>query len=344
MIDTGNDTLKSVGQLVAKKCSNIVIISHENPDGDAIGSSVGLAEILQNSGHRVSVILPNDYPDFLKWFSSTVEILIYESHKKDVEEKLKEADLLFCLDFNEVKRSGKLKKQLLKFSKPKILIDHHMQPSLFCDYIISEPSYCSTAELIFDTAYKLNLASSINYNAAEALYTGILTDTGSFNHNISRANVFRVVSELLKYGINTDKIHSNVYHNFSIERMKLLGYCLNEKMEVLPELRTAVISLTKAEQAKYNFQIGDYEGFVNFPLSIKNIVFSALFIEKEGLIKASFRSKGSFPSNKFSKDHFNGGGHVNAAGGESRESLEKTLENFRHLLMRYKHQLINTEI
>ncbi|MDR2909821.1 MAG: bifunctional oligoribonuclease/PAP phosphatase NrnA [Bacteroidales bacterium] len=344
MIGTENEILKSVGQFIAKKCNNIVIMSHENPDGDAVGSAVGLAEILQNNGHNVSIIFPNDYPYFLKWFSSKIEILIYDNQKKNIEEKMKKADLLFCLDFNEVKRAGKLKKQLLEFSKPKILIDHHLQPSLFCDYIISEPSYCSTAELIFDTVHKLNLASSINYNAAEALYTGILTDTGSFSHNISRANVFRVVSELLRYGINADKIHSNIYHNFSVERMKLLGYCLNEKMEILTELRTAVISLTKEEQAKYNFQIGDYEGFVNYPLSIKNIVFSALFIEKEGLVKASFRSKGSFPSNKFSKDHFNGGGHLNAAGGESSESLDETLGNFKHLLMHYKHQLINTKI
>lgn len=342
--NTGNDIFKSVGQLLAKDCGNIVVIIHENPDGDAIGSAVGFAEILQNSGHNVSIISSNDYPVFLKWFSSEIEILIYENQKKKSEKKIMESDLIFCLDFNEVKRAGKLRKQLLEFSKPKILIDHHPLPSLFCDYIISEPSYSSTAELIFDTVQKLNLAPFINYNAAEALYTGILTDTGSFSYNISRPNVFKVVYELLKYGINADKIQAEIYNNFSVERMKLLGYCLSEKMEVFPELRAAVISLTKEEQVKYNFQIGDYEGFVNYPLSIKDIVFSALFIEKESVVKASFRSKGSFPSNKFSKDHFNGGGHLNAAGGESNENLDKTLENFRQLLMQYKQKLINTKI
>jgi len=342
--NTGSDIFKSVGQLLAKKHSNIVIMPHENPDGDAIGSAIGFAEILQNSGQNVSIVSPNNYPGFLKWFSSGVEILIYENHKKDAIKKIQAADLLFCLDFNETKRAGKLEKQLLEFSKPKVLIDHHPLLLSFCDYTISEPAYSSTAELIFDAAVQLNLAPFINYNAAEALYTGILTDTGSFSHSISRANVFKVVSELLKYGINTNKVQSNVYHNFSAERMKLLGYCLNEKMEVFAELRTAVISLTKEEQLKYNFRIGDSEGFVNYPLSIKNIVFSALFIEKEGLVKASFRSKGSFSVNEFSRDHFNGGGHLNAAGGESNENLDITLEKFRQLLTQYKYQLINTKI
>ena len=343
---TGNEIFKSVRQLLAKKRNNIVIMPHENSDGDAIGSAIGFAEILQNSGQNVSIVTPNNYPFFLKWFSSEIEILIYEKrkHRKNAQQKFQEADLLFCLDFNEAKRAGKLKKQLQEFSKPKVLIDHHPLQSSFCDYIISEPTYSSTAELIFDVAVKLDLTSFMNYNAAEALYAGILTDTGSFSHNISRANVFNVVSELLKYGLNTDKIQSNIYHNFSAERMKLLGYCLNEKMEVLTELRTAIISLTKEEQVKYNFQIGDAEGFVNYPLSIANIVFSALFIEKEGLVKASFRSKGSFPVNELSKNHFHGGGHLNAAGGESNECLDKTLENFKQLLTQYKHQLINTEI
>ena len=342
--NTGNEIFKSVGQLFAKKRSNIVVVPHENPDGDAIGSAIGFAEILKNSWQNVSIALPNNYPDFLKWFSSKIEILIYENNGKKAKNKIQAADLLFCLDFNESKRAGKLEKQILAFSKPKVLIDHHPQPSLFCDYTISEPTYSSTAELIYDVAVRLNLVPFINYNAAEALYTGILTDTGSFSHNISRANVFNVVSELLKYGINTGKIQSNVYNNFSAERMKLLGYCLNEKMEVFPELRTAVISLTKEEQVKYNFQIGDSEGFVNYPLSIINIVFSALFIEKEGFVKASFRSKGSFPVNEFSKAHFNGNGHLNAAGGESSESLDKTLEKFRQLLVQYKNQLMNTKI
>ena len=342
--NTGNEILKSVGQLLAKERSNIVVVPHENPDGDAVGSAIGLAEILQNNGHNVSIVLPNNYPNFLKWFSSGIEILIYERRKKKARERIDAADLLFCLDFNEPKRAGKLEKQLIEFSKPKILIDHHPLPDPFCDYIISEPAYSSTSELIFDVAVKLGKAPFINYNAAEALYVGILTDTGSFSHSISRPNVFNVVSKLLKYGINVDKIQSNIYHNFSAERMKLLGYCLNEKMEVFNELRTAVISLTKEEQAKYNFQIGDSEGFVNYPLSISDVVFSALFIEKEEWVKASFRSKGSFSVNEFSRNHFNGGGHLNAAGGESNETLEKTLEKFKKLLIQYKYQLINTKI
>jgi bifunctional oligoribonuclease and PAP phosphatase NrnA len=342
--NTGNEIYKSLGLILAKTQRNIVVIPHEYPDGDAIGSAIGFAEIMKNSGHNVSVVSPNRYPDFLKWFSSDIEILIYENQKKLAQEKIKEADVMFCLDFNEAKRAGSLEKQILKFTNSKVLIDHHPQPTFFCDITISEPVYSSTAELIYDVVLQLGLESFINHNAAEALYTGILTDTGSFSHNISRANVFKVVSELLKFGINTNKIQSNVYHNFSADRIKLLGYCLNEKMEVFPELRSAVIWLTKEEQEKYNFQTGDSEGFVNYPLSIRNIVFSALFIEKEGLVKVSFRSKGTFPANEFSKSHFNGGGHMNAAGGESYESLDKSLVKFKQLLMQYKHQLINTEI
>ena len=341
--NTGNNTFKTIKQLLSKK-RNIIVAPHENADGDAIGSAIGLAEILQNSGHNVCIITPNNYPVFLKWFSSEIEILIYENRKRKAKARIDAADLLFCLDFNEPKRAGKFEKQLREFSKPKVLIDHHPLSAPFCDYIISEPAYSSTAELIFDVAVQLDLAQFINYNAAEAIYAGILTDTGSFSHSISRPNVFNVVSELLKYGINVDRIQSNIYHNFSAERMKLLGYCLNEKMEIFDELRAAVISLSKEEQAKYNFQVGDAEGFVNYPLSIANIVFSALFIEKEGLVKASFRSKGSFPVNEFSKKHFSGGGHLNAAGGELNETLEKTLEKFKKLLIQYKHQLINTEI
>ncbi len=342
--NTGNEIFKEVQQILGKPQQNIVIFPHENPDGDAIGSALGFAEILKTSGQNVCIVSPNEYPDFLKWFSSCVEILIYDKQKKAAKNKIENADILFCLDFNEAKRAGKLEKKINEFSKIKVLIDHHPYPTEFCDFTISEPVYSSTAELVFDVVHKIGFEPFINHAAAEALYTGILTDTGSFSHNTSRPNTFKVVSELMKFGINTDKIQSGIFHNFSEERMKLLGFCLNEKMEVFHELRSAVISLTREELEKYNFQPGDSEGFVNYPLSIKNIIFTALFIEKEGFVKASFRSKGTFPANEFSRNHFNGGGHRNAAGGESFESLEKTLENFRQLLEQYKHQLINTEI
>ncbi len=341
---TDKQIITSVKEILTGEFKNIVIIPHENPDGDAIGSAIGLAEVLLNYGHKVHIISPNDYPDFLKWFSSRADIAVYRNEKKKAKRIIANAGLMVCVDFNEAKRAEKLEKKILEFTGTKILIDHHPHPTGFCDFTISEIQYSSTAELVFDVLKLIGLNSFITSEAAEALYTGILTDTGSFSHNTSNPNTFKVVSELMKFDIDTEKIQSNVYHNFSADRMKLLGYCLNKKMKVFPELRTAFISISKKELEEYNFKPGDTEGFVNYPLSINNIVFSALFIEKEELVKASFRSKGNFPTNLFSKNHFNGGGHLNAAGGESYENLDETVEKFTQLLPEYKHQLLETII
>ena len=344
MKNTENEIITSVKELFNKQDKKFVIIPHENPDGDAIGSAVGLGEVLKNQGNNVTVISPNNYPDFIKWFASPVEIIIYNNNKNKAKKLMESAEVLVCVDFNEAKRAGKLEKPILKFEGPKILIDHHPNPSNFPDFLISEPKYSSTAELIFDVLEKTKLKKHINKNAAEAFYTGIMTDTGSFSHNISNPNTFKVIAELMSLGIETDKIHSNVYNNYSANRMKLLGYCLNNKMEVFPDLRTAFISITKKELENFDYEPGDTEGFVNYPLSINNIVFTALFIEKEDFVKASFRSKGDFPANEFSNKHFEGGGHLNAAGGESKLSLNKTIEKFKQLIGQYNHQLNDTKI
>ena len=342
--NTDIQIIASLKELINKAKLNIAIIPHEHPDGDAIGSAIGLAEILNNYGHNAQIISPSDYPDFLKWFSSKSSILVYHNNKKLAKSILNESDILFCIDFNEASRAGKLEKKILEYPNQKILIDHHPFPSYFCDLTISEIQYSSTAELIYDVISKAGLKKYITKNAAEALYTGILTDTGSFNHNTSNPNTFKVVSELMKFGIDTEKIQSGVYHNFSADRMKLLGYCLNQKMVVFSELRTAFISITKKELEDFKFKTGDTEGFVNYPLAINDIVFSALFIEKDGLVKASFRSKGNFPVNHFSRDHFNGGGHLNAAGGDTKLPLDRAVEKFTQLLPDYKHQLLETII
>ena len=344
MKNTGEEIIAALKKEFTTSGLNVVIIPHENPDGDAIGSSVGLAEILTAAGNQVCIISPNSYPDFLKWFASDVEILIYDAQKKRAKKKISEANLMFCLDFNDPKRAGRLQKKIEQFENTRVLIDHHPHPVNFCEITISETTYSSTAELVYEVAKRCNLLPHFNKNAAEAIYTGILTDTGSFSHNITNPNTFKVVSEIIQVGVDTDKIHSHVYHNFSANRMKLLGYCLNEKMEVFPEFRAAMISISKEELERFDFKPGDTEGFVNYPLSISNIVFSALFIEKEGFVKASFRSKGNFPANAFSSENFNGGGHLNAAGGESRESFEKTLQKFKQLLQQYKHQLLETNL
>lgn len=344
MKNTDNEIFTKLGQLLLKKEQSIVVVPHENPDGDAIGSAVGLAEVLQNQGQNVYIISPNNYPEFIKWFSSSVQITIFNEDKKKSKQLLKAADILICVDFNEAGRAGKLEKHILEFNNPRVLIDHHPNPSDFPDYLISEPQYSSTSELIFDVLENMNFVKYINKEAAEAFLTGIMTDTGSFSHNISNPNTFKVIARLMEFGIDIEQIQSNVYNNFSANRMKLLGYCLNDKMEVFPEWRSAFISISKKELEAFDYQPGDTEGFVNYPLSINNVVFSALFIEREDFIKASFRSKGEFPANEFSKKHFEGGGHLNAAGGESKLNLDETVAKFKQLLKQYEHQLKKTEI
>ncbi len=342
--NTENKFFSELKKLLTAKPEKIALITHENPDGDAIGSCVGLGEVLKNIGHQVTIIVPNDYPAYLQWFSSKIEIIVYNRNKKRVKEILTESETLFCLDFNEPKRTQHLEKRVLEFPGKKVLIDHHPHPTQFCHIMISEPEYSSTAELVFDVVKKSGLSEYINRNAAEALFTGIMTDTGSFSHNTSRTNMFKVVAKLMEWGIDTEKIHQAVYHNFSAQRMKLLGYSLSQKMKVFPEFRSAVIWLSQQELEEFNFQPGDAEGFVNYPLSINNIVFSALFMEKKDHTKASFRSKGNFPANLFSKEHFSGGGHMNAAGGETKLPLDEAVEMFTQLLGEYKHQLLETII
>lgn len=340
--NTGNEIFTSLEKLINVPKQKVTLVTHENPDGDAIGSAVGLGEVLKNFGHEVKIIVPNDYPEFLHWFSSDIEIVNYDRKKNRGKAILEETQLLFCLDFNEAKRTARMEKRILEFSRPKVLIDHHPYPTDFCDLMISETEYSSTAELIFDVVQKINLEKYLNHDAAEALFTGIMTDTGSFSHNISRPNTFQVVARLMERGIDTEKIHAAVYHNFSAHRMKLLGHCLGAKMKVFTEFRSAVIWLSQKELEEFEFQPGDTEGFVNYPLSINNIVFSALFIEKKDHVKASFRSKGDFPCHAFSRDHFSGGGHKNAAGGETKLPLEEAIKKFTQLLSDYKHLLLET--
>lgn len=343
MNNTDNEIIAAVSKLLSVAPVKIAVIPHSNPDGDAIGSSYGLAVILKNAGHEVRIVSPNDYPTFLDWLSGEVEIVNFQKKTITAKKYLQSCDLMFCVDFNDIRRTGDMAATIDSFKGPKIMIDHHPYPTSFCDYCISEPEYSSSAELVFDVVIACGWGEFINRQAAEAFYTGIMTDTGSFSYNTSRANLYKVLSELMKFHIDTESVHDLVYHNFSADRLRLMGYCLHEKMIILPEYRTGFISLTRDELKKYNFVPGDTEGFVNIPLSIHNIVFSALFIEKEGFVKASFRSKGSFPANSFSSDHFSGGGHLNAAGGEIQLSLNETIEKFTQLLPEYNHLLINAD-
>jgi len=341
--NTENEIIIKLAELLESNSRPIVVVPHSNPDGDAIGTAYGLAVVLKNAGQTVKVITPNDYPGFLGWLNGEVDIINYQRKKKTADNYILQCGLMFCVDFNEAKRADNMEKALISFEGLKIMVDHHPYPDNFCQLTISEPTYSSSAELMYDLIIAAGWERYLSQKAAEALYTGIMTDTGSFSHNTSRPNLYKVLSSLMTYGINTEAIHARVYHNFTADRIRLMGYSLHEKMVVLPEYRTGFICLTRDELKKYNFVPGDTEGFVNIPLSINNIVFSALFIEKDGYVKVSLRSKGSFPANAVCSDHFNGGGHLNAAGGEIKLGLSETIEKFTQLLPGYLHQLNETQ-
>jgi len=317
----------------------IIVLKHKNPDGDAIGSMLGLYHYLRNNKYEVTAMTPNEYPEFLQWMPGSSDIICFSKDKKRGKKAIKEADIIFNLDFNTSDRLGGMESYVLSSTSIKILIDHHPSPSAFSDYIISETTASSAAELIFLLIKALDGKSRWTKQIAECLFTGIMTDTGCFSYNSSAGDTYRIVAELLDTGINKDDIFSKVYNNFSDNRMRLLGYVLDKKMVVNQNYKTAYISLTQKELKEYKFTFGDSEGFVNYPLSIKGIIFSALFIEKDKSIKISFRSKGNFPANIFSEKYFNGGGHLNAAGGESYESLSATISKFTSLLPRYSKYL-----
>ncbi len=322
----------------------IAIVPHINADGDAIGSVLGLSRILRNAGKKVVVLSPNHFPGFLRWMDGGREILIWTSSRKKVGQALAEAGMLICMDFSQPSRAGEMKDRIEKFPGPGIIIDHHPCPEKFTEFMISHPECSSTAELAFHVVKAMGYQKYMDKQVAEAIFCGIMTDTGSFDYNVSDPQTFRTVSELLTYGIDPEEIHRQIYDNYSADRMRLLGYCLNESMEVYPEYHTAMIFISREVQQRYHFVPGDNEGFVNYPLSIKGIHFSALFTEKEDHVKVSFRSRGSFPVNEFASENFNGGGHRNASGGEINAPFEEVLERFRNLLPAYKAMLKKTRI
>jgi bifunctional oligoribonuclease and PAP phosphatase NrnA len=320
-----------------------VIVTHRNPDGDAVGSSLALYRVLTKMGHKAQVITPNVYPEFLHWLPDNEQVLIYEKKKREAQKFMEEASVIFCLDFNDITRIREFRKLIENSNAYKVMIDHHPNPVLFADCTISDISVSSTSELLYQFFRELQLVNLVDSETAACIYAGIMTDTGAFSYNSSREQTFLIVAELLGYGFDKDKVHSLVYDNFSADRMRFLGYCLNEKMKVFPDFGAAYISITQEERDRFNFQPGDSEGFVNYPLSINGIRFTALFLEKKDHVKISFRSKGDFAVNRFSAKYFDGGGHKNAAGGESKLSLEETLRKFESLLPEYSEDLMKND-
>lgn len=320
---------------------NIVIIPHRNPDGDAIGSSLALYHYLKNE-HDVTVISPNDYPGFLKWLpSDSKAIRFFDKQNSQSKKILDKATLIFLLDFNTLSRIGDdMQKTVEEFEGTFIMIDHHQQPDNVAKYIYSDTSICSTCQMIYQFIDMLGNVDKIDADIATCLYVGIMTDTGSFRFSSTTSRTHRIVADLIDKGAENAKIHSNIYDTNSYGRLQLLG-CALSNLKVVEEYRTAYITLSQAELDKFNFQKGDTEGVVNYALSLDGIIFAAIFIEdaEQRIIKISFRSKGAFSVNQFSRNHFNGGGHDNAAGGRSEISLEETVSNFLSLLPTYKTEL-----
>ena len=321
------------------KHDKIVIVTHVSPDGDAIGSSLGLFHYLNDSGNEVTIIVPNSFPDFLKWMKGSKDILNYEKYPEYAEKLIMEADLIFCLDFNTPRRILALGEFVESSKAKKVLIDHHPDPSEFCDVVISYPEISSTSELVFRLICRMGDFDAISKEGAEAIYTGMMTDTGGFTYNSNNEEIYYIIGQLLRKGIDKDQIYANVYHNYSVDRFRMLGFTLFERMKIYPEFNTSFIWLTKEEQSHFNAKKGDTEGFANIPLSIQNIVFSIFMREDSDLIKISFRSSGSFPCNTFASKYFNGGGHLNASGGEFYGTLEEAIGIFEKALPEYINEL-----
>lgn len=321
------DSFKSFQNLL-KKSSKIVIVTHFSPDGDAMGSSLGLHLFLKKLGKKTQVIVPNAYPDFLHWLPDNNKVLIYDKNKLKAEKQLAQADLIFTLDFNSYKRLEGLGDALANSSATKVLIDHHQQPDDYASYYFYDTKACSTCELVYDFIVGLNHKKLIDKKIAACLYTGLMTDTGSFRFPSVNAHTHEILAGLLETGLVPADVHSAVYDSYSYDRLKLLGYALSEKLKVIDGYPVAYFTLTEKELNRFNYQKGDTEGLVNYPFSIKGIKVCALLNETDSYIKMSFRSKGKIDMNKFARSFFNGGGHINAAGGKSSESLTGTEEKF----------------
>lgn len=319
--------------------NRIVITSHLSPDGDALGSSLALYHYLTRKGKNVKLIVPNSFPYFLKWMPGTTDIQIYEYNPEAGHYNIANADLIFSLDYNTPKRVGPIKEALEKAPAKKILIDHHLFPGDIFDITVSHPEISSTSELIFRFLFQAGQYNEMTDIEAECIYCGMMTDTGAFTYNSGNPEIYEIISLLLRKNINKDYIYSQVYNNYSEDRFRLLGFTLSQRMKIYPEIHSALIYLSQEDQKQFSFSKGDTEGFVNYPLSIKGIIFSTFIREDEELTKLSFRSQGTFPCNEFAAGFFNGGGHLNASGGEFYGPVEDAIRIFERGLEQYSNKL-----
>ncbi|MBL7843734.1 MAG: bifunctional oligoribonuclease/PAP phosphatase NrnA [Cyclobacteriaceae bacterium] len=320
----------------------VVIVTHHKPDADALGSSLGLAAYLKKKGHQVFVITPSDYPSFLNWLPGNDEVIIYNDRiENQIAERVAKAEIIFCLDFSALGRINSIGEMIRKSSAKKVLIDHHLEPEKFADFEQWDPKAASTAGLVYELLIELGDRTKIDADIADCLYAGLLTDTGGFRHNNTRREEFMIASDLVSLGANPTKVSKLIYDTNTLERLRLMGYVLSEKLVVLPEYKTAYMTLNQEELKKFGSQSGDTEGFVNYGLSIEGIRLSVMIYQRNDEVKLSFRSLGDFSVNEMARKYFNGGGHKNASGGTSSTSLQATLENFLKILPEYKEKLLS---
>ena len=324
-----------------ERAKKIVIVSHVSPDGDAIGSSLGLWHFLNSQDKDVTVIVPNAFPDFLRWMPGAKDIVRYDKYKEFADKLIAEADVICCLDFNVLSRIDAMSEAVAASPARKMMIDHHLYPGDFCKIVISHPEMSSTAELIFRFICQMGHFDEITKEGAECIYTGMMTDTGGFTYNSNKREIYFIISELLSKGIDKDEIYRKVFNTYSASRLRLMGYVLYDKMQLYPEFHASLITLTDEEQKRFQHVKGDTEGFVNIPLSIKDICFSAFLREdaEKKMIKISLRSVGEFPCNKLAAEFFNGGGHKNASGGEFYGTMDEAIKVFKTALLRYEEML-----
>lgn len=323
-----------------RKGQKVIILPHHKPDGDALGSSLGLYHILKKKGYDAYVISPTDYPFFLNWIPGEESVLNFEERPLDAEFLLQEAGVIFCLDFNDLSRINELGELVAQNPAIKINVDHHRDPKDFASFKYSTLETSSTCELIYRLAEDMGWLDVLNTDIASCLYAGIMTDTGSFRFNTTTGLTHRITAHLLDAGANGSLIHENLFDHFSLNRYRMMGYILYEKLEIIPGMRTALVHLNQEELKRFDVQTGDTEGFVNYGLGIKGIVLSVLIIDRTKLVKMSFRSKGQFPCNQMASKYFNGGGHLNASGGSSTLSLEDTVRKFKEILPEYQSLLL----
>lgn len=332
--------LETLGRLL-DSAHKIVLTCHVSPDGDAMGALTAMLQVLQRRNKEVYAITPNIFPDFLSWLPQADKVLVYEKNEEQLNPVIASADLFICLDFNSLSRLSVMEDAVRSNPAPKIVIDHHPFPDDFATCLVSYPEMSSTCELLYRLLTDLYGKDFLDYDIAKSIYTGMMTDTGAFTYNSSRSDIYYIIGNLLQTGIDKDKIYRNVFYEYTADRFRLMGYMLYVKMDLLREYHTAILTLDREEQKRFSHKKGDTEGFVNIPLQIKDNKLSIFLREntEQDNIRVSLRSIDDFPCNKMAAEFFNGGGHLNAAGGSLECSLEEAEEIARMAVKKYAYLL-----